>query len=242
LDVLQADVALRRATNQQTVAETALTAARKELNLLIGRPPESEVRAVGPLSLAPPPGELPMLLNEARTNRPDLKAARARLRKAEEALKLVKAEQVLPIVRLSATFDHKQDFDSRNNLGLVSLSVPLPLFNRRQGDLEAALADREKRQAEIDQIGAAIEKEVSAAYQVAVSSRKIVEQYVDHILPEQEENLRLLRMGYQQGEFRLTEVLVGQRDFIDARGTYLDAVAGLNGAVAELYRAVGARP
>ena len=62
------------------------------------------------------------------------------------------------------------------------------------------------------------------------------------ILPAQERNFQLLREAYQIGEIKITDVFVGQREFVESREAYLDAVATLNAATAELYRATSQQP
>ncbi|MFQ5990057.1 MAG: TolC family protein, partial [Candidatus Methylomirabilales bacterium] len=118
-------------------------------------------------------------------------------------------------------------------------SIPLPLFNRRQGELEATLAEEHGREAQIALVRAQIETEVSSAFGQFEGSQQIVEQYVQRILPQQEQNFRLLREGYTLGQFGLTDVLLAQRELIDVRFDYLEAIGEFNTAVTELRRAVG---
>ncbi|MFQ5658620.1 MAG: TolC family protein, partial [Candidatus Methylomirabilales bacterium] len=54
-----------------------------------------------------------------------------------------------------------------------------------------------------------------------------------------EQNFRLLREGYTLGQFGLTDVLLAQRELIDVRFDYLEAIGDFNTAVAELRQAVG---
>jgi two-component system response regulator PilR (NtrC family) len=58
----------------------------------------------------------------------------------------------------------------------------------------------------------------------------------------QEENLRLIQEGYRLGEFRLTEVLLAQRDLFETRASYLESIAAYNRSLAEIYGSTGVRP
>ena len=120
--------------------------------------------------------------------------------------------------------------------------MPLPLWNRRQGDLDRARAEVAKQQAQVELTRRRIEKEVSVARQQVEASSRIVDGYVQSILPQQERNFALLRDAYTIGETRITDVFVGQREYIESREAYLEAVNTLNAATAELYRALNARP
>jgi cobalt-zinc-cadmium efflux system outer membrane protein len=122
---------------------------------------------------------------------------------------------------------------------MLDFAIPLPLFNRRQGELEAALAEELRQDAEIALVQARIETEVAIAFEQFQGSQQIVEQYVQQILPQQEQNFRLLREGYTLGQFGLTDVLLAQRGLIDVRLDYLGAIGEFNTAIAELRQALG---
>ena len=244
LDVFRADVEVLNAQNRVVAEERGLGTARRELALLVGRPVPEPLRAVAPsLALPPPARDLETLRGQALAGRPDLNAALAAVEAAKAEVDLVTAERFLPEIKVGVKYEEALDFDSTNNRrGLLTLSVPLPLWNRRDGDLERARAEVAKQQAQVELTRRRIEKEVSVARQQVDASRRIVDRYLESILPQQERNFRLLRDAYAIGEIRITDVFVGQREFIDSREAYLEAVSALNGAMAELYRALGARP
>lgn len=242
LDVLRADVEVRRASNRVRLDEAALTSASRALALLIGGSPDASLEARGPLLLDPVPGGLDQLLASARSDRPDVKAAEAALETATWSLRLVRADRFLPSVTLSASYGESLDFDSRNRLALFGISVPLPFWNRREGDLQAAEAEVAKQQAERERVIARLDKEVRTAAEQFAAARRVAEEYVRQILPGQEQNARLIREGYRLGQFRLTDALLAQRDLIDTRTAYLDAIAAYNLLRVELQKAVGGRP
>jgi len=243
IDVLRAEVEVRRAMNELTVAERERAVAKQELQLLMGQPPNFAFQAEGPLlySLREASLEPARLFALASEHRPNLKAAEAGVQVVEAELALVRAERLFPTLRLSARYEQARESDSRNQRGIVSFSVPLPLFNRSQGDLEIALAEQAKQAARIDLVKASFAKDVSQALDRVLASRQIVEQFTSAILPQQQENFQLLREGYQSGQFSLTETLIAQREFIEGRLGYLDTVVEFNRALAELEEAVGTR-
>jgi outer membrane protein, heavy metal efflux system len=242
LDVFRADVELARVENRLVAAEQTLTTAQREFALLLGRPPVPSIRAEGPLTLPLPAGDIAVLQQRALAQRPDLNMARAALRAAEAELALVRREQFFPEVKVGLRYEEAREFDSTNRSGVLALSVPLPLLNRRQGEVDRAAAELRKQEATVQLIQRRIEKEVAAASQQVLTSRQITEAYTRRILPDHDRNFRLLREGYNLGQLRLTDVLVGQRELIEAREAYLDAVATLNTAAAALYQAINGRP
>ena len=242
LDVFRANVELEKAQNRLVTEERNLRTTQRELALLVGRDADQSIRAEGPLTFAPPGGDLPALQQAALERRPDLAVARAAVRAAAAELALVRAERFFPEVKVGLKYDEARDFDNVNRTGLLTLSVPLPLVNRRQGDLDRVVAELKRQEAQVALVQRRIQKEVASAYQQVVASLRVADAYTSRILPDQDRNFRLLREGYNLGEFRITDVFVGQREFIDARDAYLNTVAELNGAAAELYRALNRRP
>lgn len=242
VDVVRAEVEVRRATNRLTLAEVSVATAGRTLALLIGAPGGTALRASGPL-LFDPLGSRPNdLLGSARALRPDLKAAEAAVQNAFASLRLVRAERFVPALTLSVGYGEALDFDAINRTVTFGVSIPLPLWNRRDGDLAAAEAELRKREAERDRIVARIETEVPTAFGQFTAAQRVVDEYINRVVPGQEQSVRLILEGYRLGEFRLTEALQAQRDLIDVRTAYLEAIAAYNVARADLQRAAGLRP
>jgi hypothetical protein len=101
----------------------------------------------------------------------------------------------LPSVTLSASYGEGLDFDSRTRLALFGVSIPLPFWNRREGDLEAARAEVARQQAERERVLARIDKEVTTAFRQFLTARQVVEEYVQQIVPAQEQNARLVEQS-----------------------------------------------
>ena len=242
IDLLRAEVEVRRAGNRVRQEEAAVQGAVRNLALLVGAPADATLLASGPLLLDPVPGSVNELSISARSNRPDLKVAEAGIESARAALALIEADRFVPSVTLSASYGAALDFDSRNRMALFGVSLPLPFWNRREGDLEAARAEVAKHEAERERILARIDKEVTSTFQQFAATREVVEGYLKQIVPAQEQNAKIIERGYGLGQLRLTDALLAQRDFIDTRGAYLEAIAAYNTARVELQKATGVRP
>ena len=243
LDAFRADVEVQNAENRVVSEERAIATAQRELALLLGRPVEQPLRAIAATPVLPGPrGDPDALRNQAYTRRPDLAATLAAVRAAGAELDLVKAERFFPELKVGLKYEESREFDSVNQAGLLTFSIPLPLWNRRDGDLDRVRGEVAKLEAQVELTRRRVEKEISTAVRQVDASRRIVDQYVRSILPQQERNYRLLADGYALGQIRITDVFVGQQAFITSREAYLDAVGALNAATAELYRALDARP
>jgi cobalt-zinc-cadmium efflux system outer membrane protein len=242
LDGLRADVERRRVLNRLTLEETAASTARRTLALIIGAEPTVPLKVTGPLLFEPVPAKSEDLIKFARSNRPDLKAVEAALEGAVTSRNLVSAERLFPTLTLSAFYSQTEEFDAYNRYGILGISAPLPIFNRRQGDVSAAEAAVRKHEAQRARLFARIEKEVATAAEQFAAARRVVEEFVARIMPAQEENVRIINEGYRLGEFRLTDALLAGRDLFETRSTYLEAISTYNSALAEIYRSTGMRP
>ena len=242
LDSLRADVERRRVLNRLTLEETALSTARRTLAWLTGAEPAVPLKVTGPLLFEPVPGKLEDLLIFARANRPDLKAAEANLEGAIASRNLILAERFLPTVTLSVFYSDTAEFDAYNRRGILGISAPLPILNRRQGDVSAVEASVRKQEAQRVRLFARMENEVATATEQFGAARKVVEEFVVRIVPAQEENVKMISEGYRLGEFRLTDALLAERDLFETRSAYLESISAYNSALAEIYRSTGMKP
>ena len=151
LDVFRSAVEVRKAENRLVVEERSVAVAQRELALLIGRAVEQPLHAVASSPvLAQPQGDIDALRNEAFARRPDLYAALAAVRVGQAEVDLVEAERFFPELRVGLKYEEAREFDAVHQRGLLTLSVPLPLFNRRDGDLDRARAEVARQEAQVE--------------------------------------------------------------------------------------------
>jgi len=121
----------------------------------------ADVEPVGELALPPAPGGAEQLVSEALARRPDLAAAERAREAAEAALRLARAER-WPNPTLGVQYTHSEfqvSGDLANQIG-TSVSVPLPVFNRNQGEIERAEAEALIARREVEKLRLAIPQEV----------------------------------------------------------------------------------
>ncbi|MNK52199.1 Cobalt-zinc-cadmium resistance protein CzcC precursor [compost metagenome] len=148
----------------------------KDLKLLCG------INAVTPLVLVLnteateklTAGQLPysQLLDSARVNRSDLKLAKSSLEYNEANLKLQKAMAV-PDVEISLSYDLKGNYPEKyTGLGL---KIPIPLFNRNQGEIKKARVGIDAANANLKKQALQLDNEVFNAYRTALRNEKLYE-------------------------------------------------------------------
>jgi cobalt-zinc-cadmium efflux system outer membrane protein len=125
-----------------------------------------------------------------------------------------------------------------NSLGLF-LSIPLPVYNRNQGEIERARQEERQTQLRIRGLESAISGEVEAAYQQALTARGLLESVESRMLHHALTVREVTEYSYRRGGATLLGFLDAHKAFgdtmqghIEARAEYarslylLDAVSG----------------
>lgn len=227
--VILAEVELNRARSDlitlQKEHEELLSRLKTELSLK----DDTRVEIQGALSRISPSVSLPELIKTAIERRPDLAAAEREKRAAEAEERLARAERV-PNIRIGAFYEK----DDKDNIVGGKISIPLPFFDRNQGELREALA--RKSIADLNYLNRrqTLEREIRTAYNKFRLAERDVSLYPEDSLKRFDESLELNQKAYQEGQIDLSDAVVFQNQLIEARQRYIDALTNYNLAVAEL--------
>ena len=115
----------------------------------------------------------------------------------------------------------KHDATTDEGLLDVGVGMPLPLFNRNQGNIVTAQAELVAAQREVDRVELDLRNRFAVAFGEFVNARRLVDSYANAILPNGEESLRLFRLGLRDGEFGYLTVLIAQRTYFNDSLEYL---------------------
>lgn len=136
-DLMKLQLEPIRLETQMTRAHLRFTEAATALATLLDSPqPIDGARLAMPPPLAPPSGDPADLARQALERHPAIVAARARLEQARYALELEQARR-LPDPTLTAGYKRSAGHDTL----VTGLVVPLPLFDRNEGNIERAAAE-----------------------------------------------------------------------------------------------------
>ncbi len=228
--VANAQVAVRR-------AERELEAARRQLALTW----ESDAPRFGALNgvlseITEPPAaaRLVALLNDnpavARW------ATEISVRRAEA--RLARADATPDVTgRLGYKHDRAEDAGAL----VVGVSLPLPIFDRRQGDVLAARlgvrsAEQRRREAELR-----LETMLSAAYAQLANAYDEATAIRDVALPPAREAFEVTRGAFENADLSLIDLLDAQRTLFDLQTRYVDALIAYHTAAAEIESLIGRR-
>lgn len=228
LALAQYQAMLLQARTQVYDRQMELFESRQDLARLMGEADRAEqIMIASRLPDLPKPEEqtAPDLLAEAISARPDL----AEIGYEVEALKAERGQQsLLTFDGTSLGYVYERE-TSLETLQGVTLSMPLPIFDRRQGEKARLEAEIEKGQAERDALSQQVTTEVKTLLVKMANARLRVEQ-LEQLVPLRQRILELSRQQYNA-------MLVGTYQLLDTRGDRSAAVLTLADAKADYWRA-----
>ena len=150
------------------------------------------------------------------------------------------ARERIPVPTLTAGIKNEQVVGGDDFSGFVAgVSLPLPLWDRRRGAIEAAGAESRRRVAEVDVVRRRIASEVAEA----AAALRAVDEQLDLLRPqlgaESQAALRAAQVAYAEGEISLVEWLDAVRAYQEAEATFASLRAESLIRRAALERAVG---
>lgn len=218
-------------------ASRALAASRVALSSTWGTTAPQFAEVQGDLYggvVAPPP--LDSL--EARTeSNPDL---------ARWATELAEREAAVSVERAGGTPDPTIGLGGRHyaqgdDASLVlSVSMPLPVFDRNQGNVLAAARDVHKARAQKASVALSVRAELAMRYQDLVAAHEQADALRTSTLPAARLAFEETRDGYQRGVFGYIDVLDAQRTLYQLQVREIDVLADYHQARADIERLLGA--
>jgi cobalt-zinc-cadmium efflux system outer membrane protein len=242
-DVIDADMELDLARGK-----LAALLALPSMNALPGPAVEPERRAAF---------DLGALEAQALEHRPDLRAAGAARVMAEAEITAARRE-VFPDLTFGVAYTHS-DFqvsgDNPNVLGL-SLSLPLPLFDRNQANIGRARLDLRRAENDGERLRIAVVREVTEAVRRGTRAGTLLSVF-EHpaggdvpgtptgtndrggMIERADTALKVAEKSYRAGAISLIELLEAQRTYLDTRAQYLRALFDARQAAIDVTHAVG---
>ena len=241
VELTRSRVAMLQFRGSVKTAELALTTARVRLQTLLGRAPgQMPVDISDPLKV-PIPAATPALdqiQSRAITARPDIQAARLDQARSQTELRLQLANGKVDYTA-GAEYRRQQGVNGTGNSVGFFFSVPLPVFNRNQGEVARVSAEQVQLQKQIDALQSQISGEVLGAYREYETARQLIADIESDLLGLAQEARTTTTYVYQAGAGSLLDVLDAQRAFNDTMSSYYTAQADYRRAVSRLTSVVG---
>lgn len=180
-----------------------------------------------------------MLLSQLLQNSSTVQAARANVARAESAVTAAR-RALTPDLRLRAGLQQSRELtdelaNKRVGLqGLAEVGLQIPLFNRNQGAVQAAVARVEVARAEQQRAEMQLRQrfaQVAAAHRTAKITAAT---YKNEILPSAELSYKMMRERWGQMTASYPLLLSTQRSLAEAQAEYLKALRDLKRSSIEL--------
>ncbi|MCZ6691845.1 MAG: TolC family protein [Planctomycetota bacterium] len=227
--------------------ESARIAARRRevrfrLAALLGEPSRSDLRLVGTLRAAKQEVARETALRIAKERRPDISALEARVQMMDAQISLEEA-RVWPNPAVGLFYEREalsvNGFSDRDHVLGFELSLPIPIWNQRRGQIAEARAETRILEAELSGIKRQIERDVDVALNRLALARESVDLFEKDLNRLSQENLEQFETAYRAGEVGTLEVLRAQEDFIRISIGYQEALLEHNSARVEFQSLLG---
>ena len=236
-DYLMVKLQLLQFQSDLEQAQLARVQALSDLRQLLGYESVSaDYDVVGSFEYQPVKGNLEDLQLKALQNRPDLRAAQQGVTAAKSQFELQKAIGKQDVT-VQGNYSHVNGINAANFLG----SIPLPIFNRNQGEIaRARFAITQADELEKATNGQAL-TDVYDAYQGLRSNDKVVTLYISTYLDVATRSRDISEYSYRHGGASLLNFLDAERSYRATQLAYRQSLASYLLALEQLREAVGVR-
>ncbi|SFD24758.1 outer membrane protein, cobalt-zinc-cadmium efflux system [Cupriavidus sp. OV038] len=232
----KAGVELANAELERAEADAALVAARQALATLWGNPSPQFAEADGSLDTLPARPDA-LVLREALDAAPATVASQRELARRQAEINVERSRQY-PDVTLSLGAKRENASD-RGYYPVLGVAIPLPLFDRNQGNLYTAIRQADKAADTYRATRLRLDHDLQQATSQLAVSRGSAQTLRDTVLPAAQRAYQAATQGFEAGKFSYLEVLDAQRTLFQARIRYLGVVANAWQAATTIDRILG---
>ena len=229
-------VAAATAKIELVQAITQLTNNRKRLAALWGDNAPSFERATGEVASIPEVSSLDQL-QVLIDSSPSVKLAKLEIN-TREAVTKIERSKAIPNITLSAGVLNNQELGGLNQ-ALLGLSIPIPVFDRNQGNLQEAVSRKYKAEDELVAIKNKIQTNLATQYERLSAARQATLSLQADILPNAQSAFDAANRGFSLGKFNFLDVLDAQRTLYQAKSQYINALLEAHQSIAEIERTLG---
>jgi cobalt-zinc-cadmium efflux system outer membrane protein len=233
-ETMKATVEVQKAKKEVARAQNALLVTRARLDMLTAGALGKQFSIQGDFESLQQELDLDALAARALEQHPTLRRLTKLVEQAQFSA-ILERESRIPNVTVQGTY-HREAGDEAVTAGL---SVPLPLWYRRQGEIETALGARHRAEAERLRAQNELTQAITQHVQDVRTANEQIQVFETGLLKQAEQTLRVARVSFQQGAASLLDVLDSQRVYRQTLIEYVQARADLSIALARLERAVG---
>ena len=232
-ELIKADTELVAAQRDADAALLRISESKFYLRGLVSKSLTDSFGLVGSL----PPSDINLnadFLKNEISKSPKLKQIKASADIAENRLRL-EEKLINPGLTLNAGVDQDPDITSYR----FGISIPIPIWNRRQGQIGEAAAGYRELQAQYTDQELALKRDIESAFQRYLIAQQQVKTFESGLLDQAESVLKVAESAYRYGERGILEYLDAQRTFRLVRKDYLASKYDYVVAILEIEQLLG---
>lgn len=233
-DTMKSTVELQKAQKDVARAQNALLVAKTRLNTLTAGALGKEFTTRGDFQPLKQGFDLDRLMARALDEHPTVRRLTKLTEQAEHTVRLER-ESRIPGVSVQGSY-HREAGDESLTAGL---SIPIPLWYRRQGEIEAALGAKHRAEADRLRVRNEIEQAIVQHGQEVRTAQDQLHVFETGLLKQAEQTLTVARTSFRQGAASLLDVLDAQRVYRQILLEYAQVRADLSIALVRLERSLG---
>lgn len=235
LESSKARVELANSRIEARVADSALQAARRKLGQLWGAP-QPDFTQVGADLGTLPRREAIDDLRAALATSPRMEAGRLSVEMGRARLEVEKSKRY-PDITLSAGV--ARDNEQGRNKAQFGVAIPLPLFDRNQGNVYSATMQSYKAQDMYRELESRLTADLLQSVSQFDLAANSAREYRATVLPGAAEAYDSARKGFEAGKVSFLDVLDAQRTLSQGNIGYLNVLASAYQASADIDRILG---
>lgn len=216
-------------------AEDALGMARTDLWAMWGGLPDDFKTVKGNFDRIEPVPSYEALA-AAMENAPRIRTKYAQIKVSQNQLDLEKRNRI-PDLTLSGGIKKTDDTD--DEIYIVGLSLPLPLFDRNQAGVARTAAALDRQTAALSAEKNRLTKELNNAFQILKTAHQQTNTIKTEILPAAQSVFDAVREGYQEGEFGFLDLLEAQSTLYESHESHVQSLEKYHHAVISLEKMLG---
>ena len=233
-ETMKATVEVQKATKEVARAQNALVVVRAKLDMVTGSALGAQFSIQGDFESLRQEPDRAALTARAIERHPTLRRL-AKLVEQAEFTTVLERESRIPNVTVHGNYYRAAGDESI----IAGLSVPIPLWYQRQGEIESALGAKYRAEAERLRVQNELTQTITQHVQEVRTANEQLQVFETGLLKQAEQTLRVARISFQQGAASLLDLLDSQRVYRQTLLEYVQARADLSIALARLERAVG---
>lgn len=231
LDVVQLEVDLERYKTELEATRRAMPGAYRRLAASVGVPEMPEYVFVCDFDTPPADLDLDRVRAYVLGVHPEVRSAQVGV---ERAKLLAQRAEVEPVPNVTVGAGYVYQGQNRSNDAVLSVSVPVPCWNKNQGNILAAKAEVAEALNRVGRTQNELAARLATSFSTYAAARRRAERYRTAILPKAEETYRLSLRAYQGGQFEYLRVLAAQRAVAEARLERVRALGEMWQAASEI--------